>query len=111
VKVVPNPYIMFNGWESSSEQRAVKFTHLPAECDIRIFTTSGDLLKHIHHVDHELAEGSQPLELGGTETWDFTNEAPGSVAGSSGQLIASGVYVWHVSSAVGEQVGKLVFIH
>ena len=111
VKVVPNPYIIFNGWESSSEQRAVKFTHLPDECDIRIYTTSGDLLKHIHHLDHKLAEGSQPLELGGTETWDFTNESPGSVAGSSGQLIASGVYVWHVESAVGEQVGKLVFIH
>jgi hypothetical protein len=50
--------------------------------------------------------------VGGTETWDFTNESPGmSQTAASGQLIASGVYVWHVESAVGEQVGKLVFIY
>jgi hypothetical protein len=109
VKVVPNPYIVFNGWERSSEQRAVKFTHLPHECTIRIYTTSGDLVKVIEH--NQSATGAQPLAEGGTATWDFTNESPGSLPGSSGQLIASGVYVWHVDSPVGEQVGKLVFIH
>jgi hypothetical protein len=111
VKVVPNPYIVFNGWEQNSEQRVVKFTHLPNECTIRIYTTSGDLVKVIHHSDTDTEEGAQPLELGGTATWDFTNESPGAGVGSSGQLIASGVYVWHVESPVGEQVGKLVFIH
>jgi hypothetical protein len=108
VKVVPNPYIMFNGWERSSEARFVRFTHLPAECKIRIFTMSGDLVKVIDHKDTRVV----PLDEGGTETWDFTNQSPGmSQTASSGQLIASGVYIWHVESAVGEQVGKLVFIH
>jgi hypothetical protein len=89
----------------------VRFTNLPGECTIRIYTTSGDLVKILHHRDRGTHPGAQPLELGGTETWDFTNESPGAGAGSSGQLIAAGVYVWHVESAVGEQVGKLVFIH
>jgi hypothetical protein len=111
VMVVPNPYIIFNGWEASTEQRVVRFTNLPGECTIRIYTTSGDLVKILHHRDRGTHPGAQPLELGGTETWDFTNESPGAGAGSSGQLIAAGVYVWHVESAVGEQVGKLVFIH
>jgi hypothetical protein len=107
VKVVPNPYIVFNSWEKTTDERAVRFTHLPAECVIRIFSTSGDLVKTINHTS--TPEGGLPLEAGGTATWDFTNDS-GS-AQTSGQLVASGVYVYHVESAVGEAVGKLVFIH
>jgi len=108
IKVVPNPYIVFNAWEKSTDLRFVRFTHLPNVCTIRIYTTSGDLVKTIKHKD----TNTQPLDVGGTETWDFTNESPGSSGTAiSGQLIASGVYVWHVESPVGEAVGKLVFIH
>jgi len=108
VKVVPNPYIVFNAWEKSSDQRNVKFTHLPSECTIRIFTLAGDLVKVIRHKDTQ----TQPLDQGGTETWDFTNESPGSTGTAiSGQLIASGVYIYHVESPVGEAIGKLVLIY
>ena len=108
VKVVPNPYIVFNSWEKTSEQRNVKFTHLPSECTIRIFTMAGDLVKVIKHKDTQI----RPLDQGGTETWDFTNESPGSTGTAvTGQLIASGVYIYHVESPVGEAIGKLVFIY
>jgi hypothetical protein len=108
VKVVPNPYVVFNAWEKSSEQRYVRFTHLPNECTIRIYTLAGDLVKVIKHKDTK----TLPLDEGGTETWDFTNESPGSARTAiSGQLIASGVYIYHVESPVGEAVGKLVFIY
>jgi hypothetical protein len=108
VKVVPNPYIVFNAWERSSDQRYVRFTHLPNECTIRIYTVAGDLVKVINHVDTD----RQPLDQGGTETWDFTNESPGSTGTAiSGQLIASGVYVYHVQSPVGEAVGKFAVIY
>ncbi|MCX6841142.1 MAG: hypothetical protein NTX53_02495 [candidate division WOR-3 bacterium] len=108
VKVVPNPYIVFNSWEKTSAQRNVKFTHLPSECTIRIFTLAGDLVKVIKHKDTQ----TRPLDQGGTETWDFTNESPGSTGTAiSGQLIASGVYIYHVQSPVGEATGKLVFIY
>jgi hypothetical protein len=102
VKVVPNPYIVFNGWESSTEQRAVKFTHLPSEWTIRIFTTSGDLVKQLEWNDTD-RQPEKLMDRGGTASWDFVNE--------SGQLIASGVYVWVVESPVGDCTGKLVFIH
>jgi hypothetical protein len=85
----------------------VRFTHLPAECVIRIYTTSGDLIKTINHTTSP--EGGELLVNGGTATWDFTNDS--GLAQASGQLVASGVYVYHVESAVGEAVGKLVFIH
>ncbi len=108
VKVVPNPYIVFNSWEKSTEQRYVRFTHLPNECTIRIYTVAGDLVKVIRHRD----TNTQPLDQGGTETWDFTNESPGSAGTAiSGQLVASGVYIYHVESPVGEAVGKLAFIY
>jgi hypothetical protein len=108
VKVVPNPYIVFNAWEKSSEQRYVRFTHLPNECTIRIYTVAGDLVKVIRHTDTR----TKPLDQAGTETWDFTNESPGSTgAAVSGQLIASGVYIYHVESKVGEAVGKLAVIY
>jgi len=69
---------------------------------------SGDLVKVLRHKDTNV----QPLDLGGTETWDFTNESPGSTGTAiSGQLIASGVYIYHVQSPVGEAVGKLAFIY
>jgi hypothetical protein len=108
VKVVPNPYVFFNGWEKSTDQRYVRFTHLPNECTIRIYTMSGDLVRVIKHKDTK----AQPLDLGGTETWDFTNESPGSTGTAiSGQLIASGVYIYHVQSPVGEMVGKFAVIY
>jgi hypothetical protein len=108
VKVVPNPYIVFNAWEKSSEQRYVRFIHLPSECTIRIYTVAGDLVRVIKHTDTK----SQPLDQAGTETWDFTNESPGmSQTAASGQLVASGVYIYHVESKVGEAVGKLAFIY
>jgi hypothetical protein len=69
---------------------------------------AGDLVKVIKHKDTK----TLPLDQGGTETWDFTNESPGmSQTAASGQLIASGVYIYHVESQVGEAVGKLVFIY
>jgi hypothetical protein len=40
----------------------------------------------------------QPEELGGAEFWDLVNDYK--------QLIATGVYIYHVKSDVGEQVGK-----
>ncbi len=99
VKVVPNPYIVFNAWETNSENRRVKFTHLPMTCTIRIFTLSGDLVKVLEHKD----DGKHPLDEGGTETWDLLND--------NAQLVASGVYVFHVESEAGQYTGKFVLIH
>ncbi|MGQ9678452.1 MAG: hypothetical protein ACUVUD_04140 [bacterium] len=99
VKVVPNPYIVFNGWEKTSEQRVIKFTHLPNTCTIRIFTTAGDLLKVIEHKDTK----KSLFDEGGTATWDLVNDY--------GQLIAPGVYIFYVESPVGEYTGKFMVIH
>jgi len=102
VKVVPNPYIVTNRWETNKLSRRIAFTHLPADCTIRIFTMAGNLVKVIEHKDTNTTTDAQPQELGGTRYWDLLNEHD--------QLISSGVYIFHIQSPIGEQVGKFAVI-
>ncbi len=99
VKVVPNPYLVGNEWQQSSLIRRLKFINLPDECTIRIFTTNGELIKTIVH---KATIGSVKGDAGGDEWWDVLTD--------NRQIIASGVYIFHVDSKVGEQVGKFVII-
>ena len=101
IKVVPNPYIATNAMETAvankflNQRRRIMFTHIPAECDIRIFTSSGVLVDHIE-VDNEPSAG--------VVHWD--------VLSREGLEIAAGMYVYHVKSrATGdEKVGKFAVI-
>ncbi|MEO0092371.1 MAG: hypothetical protein ABIK61_06655 [candidate division WOR-3 bacterium] len=107
VKVVPNPYIVTNAWETHQLERKIAFIKLPAECTIRIFTVAGDLVKVIHHKDTRTTKTStedklQPMELGGTEYWNLLNEHD--------QLVSAGVYIFHIESDIGEQVGKFAIV-
>jgi len=98
VKVVPNPYLITNRWEISRFERRLAFTHLPAQCKIRIYTAAGHLVKILEHND----TNTNPMDKGGTEYWDLLNE--------HNQIVASGVYVFHIESNVGEQIGKFAVI-
>ncbi|MEO0165683.1 MAG: hypothetical protein ABIL39_06055 [candidate division WOR-3 bacterium] len=99
VKVVPNPYLVYNEWQQSSLIRRLRFINLPSDCVIRIFTLNGDLVKTIVH---KATVGSVQGDAGGDEWWDLLTD--------NRQLVASGVYVFHVDSKVGQQTGKFVII-
>ena len=101
VKVVPNPYIIANEWQLNIQNRMLKFINLPADCVIRIFTLNGELVRMIEH--RATSEGSAVEgDLGGDEWWDLLSD--------NRQLIASGVYIFHIQADVGEQVGKFVVV-
>ncbi len=100
VKVVPNPYIIVNEWQSRSIVRRVRFINLPARCTIRIFNLNGELVRTLKH--SETSASGIVNDLGGDEWWNVLNDFH--------QLVASGVYIFHVESDVGEQVGKFVII-
>ncbi len=105
VKMVPNPYIIHNEWQQSSLRRRVKFINLPADCTIRIFNLNGELLKTLrHHHTLEPGEGEKEVlnDAGGDEWWDLLSD--------TNHLLASGIYVFHIQSEIGEQVGKFVII-
>ena len=76
ILAVPNPYLGRSSYEFSSLARQMRFTNLPAQCTIRIFSLSGDLVRTIEH--------SNGLSF---DTWDLKTD--------QGVLIASGVYIAH----------------
>ncbi|MBN1825300.1 MAG: hypothetical protein JW958_03465 [Candidatus Eisenbacteria bacterium] len=92
ILVVPNPYKRNAAWEEGVEQ--LQFTHLPARASIRIYTIGGDLIREWEHYDPS---------GGGNSSWDMRND--------NGDLVVSGVYLYHVKSAAGgERVGKFIIV-
>ncbi|MCI0698432.1 hypothetical protein L0337_41345 [candidate division KSB1 bacterium] len=90
VNVYPNPYRGFNIEETSSHNRFVTFTHLPANAKIQIYTLSGELVRTIEHLDSSAYE-----------RWDLRN--------SRRALVASGIYLARLDMGpVGVKVLKLV---
>lgn len=107
VIVYPNPYRIDGGYarvgyenrdrtKSAERARAVHFANLPAVCTIRIYTLSGDL---VDQIDHYRPDGGPDAQH---ETWDMLSR--------NTQAVATGIYIWSVTSDMGEQLGKLVII-
>jgi len=101
IRVVPNPYVVTNVLEPLDRQnprdrgpRRVYFDKLPHECTIRIYTTTGELVKEILH--------SSTFD-DGQETWDLTTK--------DNFPIAYGVYIYHVDAGkLGEKIGRMAVI-
>ncbi len=101
IKVVPNPYVASNAMETAvanrylNQRRQIMFTHIPADCEIRIFTTSGVLVDMIE-VHNEPGEGIVHWDLLSKEDLE----------------IAAGMYFYHVKSLITgkEKMGKFAMI-
>ena len=82
---------------SFNQRRNLMFTHLPARCEIKIFTVSGVLVDKII-VNNNLDNGVAYLDL-------LTNES---------LEVAAGMYVYHVKDLVydngSEKIGKFAII-
>jgi hypothetical protein len=97
IKVVPNPYIVRNTWERSSDYSRLQFINLPEVCTIRVFTLAGDHVLTINHNENE--ESDKP----GWEWWDLLTH--------NNQTVASGVYIYHVDAPdIGEHIGKFAVV-
>ncbi|NNE36565.1 MAG: hypothetical protein HKN13_15125, partial [Rhodothermales bacterium] len=101
IAVVPNPYVVASDFEQPAlytggqrEQR-LQFINLPRECKIRIFDLRGRLVDVIDH-DSAIDDGS--------EFWDLRTAA-------DGQVVAYGVYVYHVEApGIGEHIDRFAII-
>jgi hypothetical protein len=101
IRVVPNPYVVTNTMEGAvanwdrNQRRQIMFTHIPAQCKIRIFTVSGVLIDEIE-VDNAVANRES--------LWDLNSEANGTVhwdlRSKEGLEIAAGYYIYHVESKI-----------
>ena len=101
IRVVPNPYVMTNMMESAvanpflNQRRKIMFTHVPADCIIKIFTVSGVLVD-------EITVNNQPDN--GIVHWDMLTR--------ENLEIAAGMYIYHIDAQqIGEEkVGKFAVI-
>ncbi len=91
VRVVPNPYYVSEIWETGRNEHIIQFTGLPAEATIKIFNSSGELIRTLYHKSNS-----------SIEKWDLKNEFK--------QLTSSGVYFYYIESPAGTKTGKIFVI-
>jgi hypothetical protein len=92
ISVFPNPYFGGSDLERSMGERIIRFTGLPKEVTIRIYTLAGVFVRRLDKSDL-----SQYID------WDLKNE--------SGSLVASGVYIAHLDMpGIGTKILKLAVV-
>lgn len=94
VRVVPNPYLVSSGWEIGLEHQ-LQFTHMPSRATIRIFNVAGELVRTL---EHDAGQALAPS----IAVWDLKNE--------DRQLVAAGLYFYHIDSSIGSTQGKFIVI-
>ncbi|MBW8772759.1 MAG: hypothetical protein JF590_05655, partial [Gemmatimonadetes bacterium] len=95
VHTVPDPYYVTNAFESSPSGHIIKFVNLPTQAIIRIYSTSGVLVRVLEH---------NSTQFGGMEQWDVRNR--------NNQVVASGVYFYHIEAPSGaRRVGRMTIVN
>lgn len=80
IRIVPNPYYANSGYEASANDFKVRFSNLPVNATISIFTAGGTLVRRLTKSDADISY----LD------WDLQN--------SNRIPIASGMYIIHVKA-------------
>ncbi|HKJ67946.1 MAG TPA: T9SS type A sorting domain-containing protein [bacterium] len=94
VKIVPNPYNLNADKEIRwpDVQDKIGFLEIPGQCDIKIYTEVGQLVRTIEHRD-----------LSGDEYWNLTTDA--------NQVVSSGIYIVVIEDLeTGNQIIKKMVI-
>ncbi len=93
VLVVPNPFIIGEGFSQPGAGDEIQFVNIPNPCTIRIYTLRGDLVKTIN-----VPEGT-----GAIVAWNQVTDY--------GQYVESGIYLYHIDApGVGKKVGKFAIV-
>ena len=93
IKVVPNPYIVNSGYNETEYKKRIRFTRLPSECKLSIFTISGELVRELDHNS----------STDGNIWWDLRSY--------NNQEIAPGLYIYVVQTPFGDKkIGKFAVV-
>ncbi|HKU62590.1 MAG TPA: hypothetical protein VJQ44_15320 [Gemmatimonadales bacterium] len=104
VHTVPDPYYVTNSFETTTTDKIIRFVNLPAKAIIRIYSSSGVLVRVLeHNSEHRGASDEDVSTLGGEETWDVRNR--------NNQVVASGVYFYHIESGDARRVGRFTVVN
>jgi len=94
VHTVPDPYYVTSQFEQTTDTKIIKFVNLPADCIIRIYSSSGVLVDLLEHHSET---------LGGAEDWNVRNR--------NNQIAASGVYFYHIEAGDARRVGRFTIVN
>jgi hypothetical protein len=94
VHTVPDPYYVTSAFEQTTDTKIIKFVNLPADCIIRIYSSSGVLVALVEH---------HSAQFGGSEDWNVRNR--------NNQVVASGVYFYHIESGDARRVGRFTVVN
>lgn len=95
VHTVPDPYYVTSAFEATTTAKVIRFVNLPAKATIRIYTTSGVLVRVLKQ-----------------DTGSFSGELSWDVRNRNNQFVASGVYFYHVTAENGaEKVGRMTIVN
>ncbi|OGC90235.1 MAG: hypothetical protein A2142_06150 [candidate division Zixibacteria bacterium RBG_16_48_11] len=99
VVVFPNPYKITEEYPGEDRNlpsgKLLHFVQLPGPCKIRIYTLDGDEVAVIDNTGPNSPNNSEV-------NWNMIS--------SNGQEVVAGIYIYHVESARGSQIGKFVLI-
>ena len=101
VHTVPDPYYVRSKFESSTDQKILKFVGLPQDCIIRIYSASGVLVRLLEHHSGTLSATS--VSQGSETQWDLRNR--------NNQVVASGVYFYHIEAGDARKVGRFTVVN
>jgi len=94
VHTVPDPYYVTSQFEQTTDTKIIKFVNLPADCIIRIYSSSGVLVNLVEH---------HSTTFGGAEDWNVRNR--------NNQIVASGVYFYHIEAGDARRVGRFTVVN
>jgi hypothetical protein len=90
-----------SAYESSTDQKILKFVGLPQDAIIRIYSASGVLVRMLEHHggNYDPTSASQGSEM----NWDLRNR--------NNQVVASGVYFYHVEAGDARRVCRFTVVN
>jgi hypothetical protein len=94
VHTVPDPYYVMSKYEATTFNKVLKFVNLPERAIIRIYSSSGILVALLEH---------QSGTHGGSADWNLRNR--------NEQVVASGVYFYHIESGDARKVGRFTVVN
>jgi len=93
-----------NSFETTTTDKIIRFVNLPARAVIRIYSSSGVLVRVLEHNSEQRGTSDEDVSvLGGEETWDVRNR--------NNQVVASGVYFYHIESGDARKVGRFTVVN
>jgi len=109
VHTVPDPYYVTSEFEQTTDTKFIKFVNLPAKAIIRIYSSSGVLVNVLENPGttcqnfDNLFTGAADNPTGGECSWNVRNR--------NNQVVASGVYFYHIESGDARRVGRFTVVN